>query len=102
MAKVIIESSSSLEINKISVCGQVSWIRLSDIKLLTVGRYTYTTDLRFEGIHQKYSPDWKLILNEASVKDSGKIALVILLMLPKSFVWISLLSTLLTTFPLKT
>jgi len=49
----------------------VSWIRQTDIKLLTVGRYTYTTDLRFEGIHQKYSLDWKLILNGATLKDSG-------------------------------
>ena len=51
---------------------QVSWIRLSDLKLLTVGRYTYTTDLRFEGRHQKFSPDWKLVLNGAQAGDSGK------------------------------
>ena len=51
---------------------QVSWIRLSDLKLLTVGRYTYTTDLRFEGLHQKYSPDWKLVLTKARLEDSGK------------------------------
>ena len=25
----------------------VSWIRLQDLSLLTVGRYTYTSDLRF-------------------------------------------------------
>ena len=50
---------------------QVSWIRLSDLNLLTVGRYTYTSDLRFEGIHQKYSPDWKLVLNGARISDSG-------------------------------
>jgi len=49
----------------------VSWIRLSDLNLLTVGRYTYTSDLRFEGIHQKYSPDWKLVLNGARISDSG-------------------------------
>ena len=57
-------------------CLQVSWIRVSDLKLLTVGRYTYTTDLRFEGIHQKYSPDWKLVLSGAHAKDSGKIGKV--------------------------
>ena len=27
---------------------------------------------RFEGVHQKYSPDWKLILNGATVNDSGE------------------------------
>ena len=51
---------------------QVSWIRLSDVNLLAVGRYTYTSDLRFEGIHQKYSPDWKLVLNGARISDSGR------------------------------
>ena len=50
----------------------VSWIRLSDLNLLTVGRYTYTADLRFEGIHQKFSPDWKLVINGARTTDSGK------------------------------
>ena len=50
---------------------QVSWIRMSDVNLLAVGRYTYTSDLRFEGIHQKYSPDWKLVLNGARISDSG-------------------------------
>ena len=37
---------------------QVSWIRGSDIKLLSVGRYTYTTDLRFEGM--SLGPDLSL------------------------------------------
>ena len=63
--------SFSFSIQVVLSC-QVSWIRLSDLKLLTVGRYTYTTDLRFEGLHQKYSPDWKLVLTKARLEDSGK------------------------------
>ena len=50
---------------------KVSWIRLSDLNLLTVGRYTYTMDLRWEGIHKKFSPDWKLLLTEAKPSDAG-------------------------------
>lgn len=49
----------------------VSWIRLSDLSLLTVGRYTYTSDLRFEGIHAKHSPDWRLALKSPRVADTG-------------------------------
>jgi len=49
----------------------VSWIRLQDLSLLTVGRYTYTSDLRFEGIHAKHSPDWQLALKNTRLTDSG-------------------------------
>ena len=46
---------------------------MSDLKLLAVGRYTYTSDLRFEGIHEQFSPDWKLVLGNARIEDSGGI-----------------------------
>jgi len=49
----------------------VSWIRLADLSLLTVGRYTYTSDLRFEGIHAKHSPDWRLALKSPRIADTG-------------------------------
>ena len=66
----------------------VSWIRLQDLSLLTVGRYTYTSDLRFdllpfstfffvrtrfEGIHAKHSPDWQLALKNTRLTDSGDL-----------------------------
>ena len=66
----------------------VSWIRLQDLSLLTVGRYTYTSDLRFdllpfstfffvrtrfEGIHAKHSPDWQLALKNTRLTDSGAL-----------------------------
>ena len=57
----------------------MSWIRLSDLNLLAVGRYTYTTDLRWEGIHQKFSPDWKLVLNDARISDSGTYSCLFLI-----------------------
>jgi len=49
----------------------VSWIRLSDLNLLTVGRYTYTSDLRFEAKHEKHTMDWNLVLREARLTDTG-------------------------------
>ncbi|MPC87133.1 hypothetical protein E2C01_081984 [Portunus trituberculatus] len=42
---------------------QVSWIRHRDIHLLTVGRYTYTSDQRFRALHEDDSDDWILKIN---------------------------------------
>ena len=50
---------------------QVSWIRLRDTSLLTVGGYTYTSDLRFESAHTAGSPDWRLVIRNVSVADTG-------------------------------
>jgi len=49
----------------------VSWIRHSDTSLLTVGRYTYTTDLRFEAFHSPHTEDWILQLRNPKSSDSG-------------------------------
>lgn len=50
---------------------QVSWVRHRDIHLLTVGRYTYTSDQRFEALHSPHSEDWALRIRPAQKKDSG-------------------------------
>lgn len=50
---------------------QVSWIRHRDIHLLTVGRYTYTSDQRFEAIHLPHSDEWSLRIKYPQKKDSG-------------------------------
>jgi len=50
----------------------VSWLKRDKIHLLTVGRYTYTSDLRFEGKHIAGSLDWTLLLREATPLDSGE------------------------------
>ena len=50
---------------------QVSWIRYKDTSLLTVGRYTYTTDLRFEAIHSPHTDDWIVVLKNPRPTDSG-------------------------------
>ncbi|XP_026667172.1 zwei Ig domain protein zig-8-like [Ceratina calcarata] len=49
----------------------VSWVRHRDIHLLTVGRYTYTSDQRFEAQHLPHTEDWTLRILSAQKKDSG-------------------------------
>lgn len=49
----------------------VSWIRIADTSLLTVGRYTYTTDLRFEAFHSPHTDDWIVRLKNPKPKDTG-------------------------------
>lgn len=50
---------------------QVSWVRHRDIHLLTVGRYTYTSDQRFEALHSPHTEEWTLRIRYAQRKDSG-------------------------------
>lgn len=46
-------------------------MRHRDVHLLTVGRYTYTSDQRFRAIHQPHSEDWTLQLKYPQHRDSG-------------------------------
>ncbi|XP_069951322.1 zwei Ig domain protein zig-8 [Cherax quadricarinatus] len=49
----------------------VSWIRGRDLRILTVGRYTYTTDLRYEALHQNGTNQWTLRIKSAQPRDQG-------------------------------
>ncbi|XP_011501197.1 PREDICTED: neurotrimin-like [Ceratosolen solmsi marchali] len=49
----------------------VSWVRHRDIHLLTVGRYTYTSDQRFEALHAPHSEEWTLRVRYPQRKDTG-------------------------------
>ncbi|PBC32334.1 Limbic system-associated membrane protein [Apis cerana cerana] len=49
----------------------VSWVRHRDIHLLTVGRYTYTSDQRFEALHLPHAEEWTLRIRYPQKKDSG-------------------------------
>ncbi|KAK8394323.1 hypothetical protein O3P69_006492 [Scylla paramamosain] len=49
----------------------VSWIRGRDLRILTVGRYTYTTDLRYEALHQDGTNQWTLRITSAQPRDEG-------------------------------
>ena len=46
-------------------------MRHRDIHLLTVGRYTYTSDQRFRAIHHPHSEDWILQIKYPQHRDSG-------------------------------
>ncbi|XP_044766582.1 zwei Ig domain protein zig-8-like [Coccinella septempunctata] len=49
----------------------VSWVRHRDIHLLTVGRYTYTSDQRFEAVHTPHTEEWSLRIRYPQKKDTG-------------------------------
>ncbi|XP_053649935.2 neurotrimin-like [Cherax quadricarinatus] len=49
----------------------VSWIRHRDIHLLTVGRFTYTSDERFSARHSASSDDWLLMIHYLQDRDAG-------------------------------
>lgn len=44
---------------------QVSWIRHSDLHILTVGRYTYTADNRYQSIYNPTTDEWILQVNHS-------------------------------------
>lgn len=49
----------------------VSWVRQRDLHILTVGKYTYTTDQRYTSIHMDDSDDWTLEIKYTQKKDAG-------------------------------
>ncbi|XP_071535425.1 lachesin-like [Panulirus ornatus] len=49
----------------------VSWVRHRDIHLLTVGRFTYTSDDRFSARHTEGSEDWLLMIHYLQQRDAG-------------------------------
>ncbi|XP_077288906.1 neurotrimin-like [Arctopsyche grandis] len=49
----------------------VSWIRHRDLHLLTINRSTYTSDQRFQSIHNPHSEDWILRISFPQHRDSG-------------------------------
>ncbi|XP_071535387.1 lachesin-like [Panulirus ornatus] len=49
----------------------VSWVRHRDIHLLTVGRFTYTSDQRFSARHTEGSEDWLLMIHYLQERDAG-------------------------------
>ena len=50
----------------------MSWIRQRDLHILTVGRYTYTSDGRYEALHAEGTDDWILKIFSAKRHDSGR------------------------------
>jgi len=46
-------------------------MRHSDTHLLTIGRLTYTSDLRFRAIHKVFSEDYLLQIKPVTSRDAG-------------------------------
>lgn len=51
---------------------QISWIRKSDLHVLTVGKSTFTSDERFRAVHLDNSDDWGLQIRFATRKDADQ------------------------------
>ncbi|KAL3190602.1 hypothetical protein MRX96_019445 [Rhipicephalus microplus] len=49
----------------------MSWIRLRDFHLLTVGLTRYTSDERFQTVHMQFSNNWALQIRDAQLRDAG-------------------------------
>ncbi|XP_064474986.1 cell adhesion molecule 4-like isoform X2 [Ornithodoros turicata] len=49
----------------------VTWIRLRDFHILTVGLATYTSDDRFQTVHMQYTNNWALQIQDSQLKDEG-------------------------------
>lgn len=49
----------------------VSWIRVRDLHILTVDRYTYTADQRFQSLHNNETGEWTLNIKWTERKDTG-------------------------------
>lgn len=47
-------------------------MRSRDLHLLTVGRFTYTSDERFKAVHQAGSQDWLLKIFYVQLRDAGQ------------------------------
>jgi len=50
---------------------QISWIRHADLHILTVGRYTYTADNRYQSIYNPTTDEWILQIKYLQKRDSG-------------------------------
>lgn len=70
LLKIVLERFIAIERHR-DILLQVSWVRHRDIHLLTVGRYTYTSDQRFEALHLPHAEEWTLRIRYPQQKDSG-------------------------------
>ncbi|XP_050740223.1 fibroblast growth factor receptor 1-like [Eriocheir sinensis] len=50
---------------------RVVWIRSRDLHILTVDQYTFTTDERFQAVHQPGTNQWTLRISSALPRDRG-------------------------------
>ena len=51
---------------------QVSWIRVRDLGILSIGKIRYTTDDRFAPLHEEGNDVWALKIMDVRRADAGK------------------------------
>ena len=51
---------------------KISWIRLSDYRILTNGLVTFTADGRFSVLHGHDSSEWSLMITGVQSRDQGE------------------------------
>jgi len=50
----------------------ISWLRKSDLHVLTVGKFTYTSDERFKAVHLDNTDDWALQIRFSTQRDANE------------------------------
>ena len=50
---------------------KVSWVRMRDADILTVDRYTFVGDERFEAHYKKDQETWNLVIKYVQERDAG-------------------------------
>ena len=50
---------------------QVSWVRHSDVGLISVGKFQYIRDPRFKIVHAPRSQEWMLVIRAVRFGDEG-------------------------------
>jgi hypothetical protein len=50
---------------------QISWIRQSDLRILTSGRSTFVSDDRFQVLHAGIADNWALQIKFTKTQDAG-------------------------------
>ena len=50
----------------------MSWIRVRDLKILSIGRIRYTLDKRFTPLHEDGNDVWALKITQPRIRDSGQ------------------------------
>lgn len=85
------------------IAHQVSWIRKRDLHILTVGILTYSSDQRFQSLHQEGSDEWTLKISSPQPRDrylslyyksirfmtKGYILIFIRKFIPQWYIWMS-------------
>lgn len=69
---VVSAFSASIFTTSNSICFQVSWIRRRDAHILTVDRYTFIADERFQAFLVEATDTWTLQIKYVQARDGGQ------------------------------